>query len=135
MTSKAEGSRLQIVLVVARADNGVIGRDGGLPWRLPRDLARFKRLTMGCPMVMGRKTFEAIGRPLPGRTSIVVTRDRAYAAAGAEVAHDLGAALARARDVAAASGAKRIAIVASIATLRTSARSMSTTRNMTTGTG
>nr|AIA18861.1 Dihydrofolate reductase [uncultured bacterium] len=61
-------------IVVAAAENGVIGRDNSLPWRLPDDLKRFKELTMGKPMIMGRKTFESIGRPLPGRTNIVVTR-------------------------------------------------------------
>src|SRR5690606_33347234 len=64
-----------ISLVVAVAQNGVIGRDGQLPWRLSGDLARFKRLTMGHPLVMGRKTFDSIGRALPGRLSIVLTRD------------------------------------------------------------
>lgn len=61
-------------LIVAVADNGVIGREGKLPWRLPGDLRRFRKLTMGCPMIMGRKTFEAIGKPLDGRDSIVVSR-------------------------------------------------------------
>lgn len=67
--------RRRVALIVAVADNGVIGREGQLLWRLPGDLARFKRLTLGCPIVMGRKTFESIGRPLPGRVSIVLTRD------------------------------------------------------------
>jgi dihydrofolate reductase len=65
-------------LVVAAADNDVIGRDNALPWRLPDDLKRFKALTMGKPMLMGRKTFESIGKPLPGRTSIVLTRSKAW---------------------------------------------------------
>lgn len=64
----------RLTLVVAAAENGVIGRDGDLPWRLPADLARFKRLTMGHPLIMGRKTYESIGRPLPGRLSIALTR-------------------------------------------------------------
>ncbi len=63
-----------LTLVVARAANGVIGRDGGLPWHLPADLRHFKRLTVGKPVVMGRRTFESIGRPLPGRHNIVLTR-------------------------------------------------------------
>ena len=67
-----------ITLIVAVADSGVIGRDNGLPWHLPEDLKRFKRLTMGKPMVMGRRTFESIGKPLPGRQNIVVTRDTNY---------------------------------------------------------
>ncbi|HMO86745.1 MAG TPA: dihydrofolate reductase, partial [Lacipirellulaceae bacterium] len=74
-----------VSLIAAVADNGVIGRDGGLPWRLSADLQRFKRLTMGHPLIMGRRTWEALGRPLPGRTSIVVTRQSPYAAPQAEV--------------------------------------------------
>lgn len=87
-------------LVVAVADNGVIGRDGDLPWRLPADLAHFKRLTLGHALIMGRKTYESIGRPLPGRLSIVLTRDAAYDP-GHEavlVANDLPTAIARAAD-------------------------------------
>lgn len=82
-----------IVMVLARAENGVIGRDGALPWHIPADLKRFKALTMGKPMVMGRKTFESFPAPLPGRRHIVLTRDPAWRAAGAEVAHDVEAAL------------------------------------------
>jgi dihydrofolate reductase len=76
-------------LVVARARNGVIGRDNRLPWRLPADLAYFKRVTMGHPVIMGRRTWESIGRPLPGRHNIVVTRNPAYAAPGATVVGSL----------------------------------------------
>lgn len=83
-----------ITLVLARARNGVIGRDGGLPWHLPADLKRFKALTMGQPMIMGRKTFDSFPAPLPGRRHIVLTRDRNWHAAGAEVAHDVAGALA-----------------------------------------
>jgi dihydrofolate reductase len=82
-----------VVLVAAVARNGVIGVDGGMPWHIPADLKRFKRLTMGHPMVMGRKTFESMGR-LPGRRSIVITRDRSWHADGAEVADSLDAAIA-----------------------------------------
>ena len=82
-----------ITLVLARAQNGVIGRDGGLPWHIPADLKRFKALTLGKPMIMGRKTFESFPRPLPGRRHIVLTRDRGWSAAGAEVAHSVAAAL------------------------------------------
>jgi dihydrofolate reductase len=88
-----------IVLYVARADNGVIGRDGGLPWRLPEDLKRFKAMTMGKPMVMGRKTFESFPKPLPGRRHIVLTRDPAWAAEGAEVVRSVNEAIATAGDV------------------------------------
>jgi len=89
----------EIVFYLARADNGVIGRDGGLPWRLPGDLKRFKAMTMGKPMVMGRKTFQSFPSPLPGRRHIVLTRDRDWSAGGAEVAHDVDAAIALAGDV------------------------------------
>jgi dihydrofolate reductase len=82
-----------VVLVAAVARNGVIGVDGGMPWHIPADLKRFRRLTMGHPMVMGRKTFESMGR-LPGRRSIVITRDRSWHADGAEVADSLDAAIA-----------------------------------------
>ncbi len=82
-----------ITLVLARAENGVIGRDGGLPWRLPADLRRFKALTMGAPMIMGRKTFESFPNPLPGRRHIVLTRDPDWHAEGAEPAHTPGQAL------------------------------------------
>src|SRR6202521_3069786 len=83
LTRQVESERLRsrvhsmttLTLIVARARNGVIGRDNQLPWRLPEDLAFFKRTTMGAPIIMGRKTHESIGRPLPGRRNIVVTRD------------------------------------------------------------
>lgn len=86
-----------VILVAAVARNGVIGADGGMPWHLPADLRRFKRITMGHPMVMGRKTFESMGA-LPGRRSIVVTRDRTWRATGAEVADSLDTALAMAAE-------------------------------------
>jgi dihydrofolate reductase len=85
-----------IVLIIAAADNDVIGRDGGLPWHLRSDLQHFRALTMGKPVVMGRKTYLSIGRPLPGRTNIVVSRDPAFAASGLVVAPTLAAALAAA---------------------------------------
>jgi dihydrofolate reductase len=88
---------MDIVLIAAVADNGVIGRGNGLPWRLKSDLQHFRALTMGRPVVMGRKTFLSIGRPLPGRTSIVVSRDRNFAARGVVVALSLEAAFAAAR--------------------------------------
>ena len=75
---------LPVTLILARADNGVIGRNGGLPWRLPADLKRFKALTMGKPMIMGRKTFDSFPAPLPGRRHIVLTRDAGWQADGAE---------------------------------------------------
>lgn len=85
------------VLIIAAADNDVIGRNGGLPWRLKSDLQHFRALTMGKPIVMGRKTFLSIGKPLPGRTNIVVSRDPAFAAQGIVVARDLTEALQVAR--------------------------------------
>jgi dihydrofolate reductase len=85
-------SRLSIIVAMSR--NGVIGKDNAIPWRLPGELALFKRITMGHPVVMGRKTWESIGRPLPGRTNIVITRNRGYQAAGATVVGSLDAALA-----------------------------------------
>ena len=86
-----------IVLVVAVAENGVIGNKGALPWRLPEDLKRFKALTMGKPVIMGRKTWESLPRkPLPGRPNIVVSRDPAFRAAGVAIAHSFDAALAEA---------------------------------------
>ena len=87
-----------VTIVVARAANGVIGRDGKLPWYLPDDLKRFKSLTMGTSMVMGRKTFESLGRLLPGRQHIVLTRDPDWVAEGADVAHDVPQALSLARE-------------------------------------
>jgi dihydrofolate reductase len=87
-----------ISLVLARADNGVIGNAGGLPWRLPDDMRRFKALTMGKPVVMGRKTWQSLPKkPLPGRTNIVVTRDVGFHAEGAVVVHTLDGAIARAQ--------------------------------------
>jgi dihydrofolate reductase len=94
----------EIVLIYARAANGAIGHEGDLPWRLPADLKRFKALTMGKPMVMGRKTFESLPGLLPGRRHIVLTRDAGWARDGAEVAHDPQGALALA-------GGETIAII------------------------
>ncbi len=87
-----------ITLIAARARNGVIGRDNQIPWKIPGEQAYFKRMTMGHPIVMGRKTRESIGRPLPGRRNIVVTRDHGYAATGAEVARSLDEAISLAGD-------------------------------------
>ena len=89
----------EITLYVARADNGVIGADGGIPFRLPGEQKHFKDLTMGKPMVMGRRTFESLPGLLPGRWHIVLTRDTGWSAPGAEVAHDVAGAIALAGDV------------------------------------
>ena len=93
-----------VTIVVARAQNGVIGRGGGLPWHIPADLKRFKALTIGSVMVMGRKTFDSLPKLLPGRRHIVLTRDRNWSAEGAEVAHDVDEALALA-------GAARVSVI------------------------
>lgn len=89
----------EIVFYLARADNGVIGDGGAIPWRIPGEQRRFKEMTWGKPMVMGRKTFESFPAPLPGRRHIVLTRDPAWRAEGAEVAHSVEEALAVAGDV------------------------------------
>ena len=83
----------RVTLVVAVADNGVIGRDGTLPWRLPDDLKRFKQTTLGKPVLMGRKTWDSIGRPLPGRRNIILSTRPGFTAAGADVFPTLDAAL------------------------------------------
>lgn len=95
----------EIVLYVARADNGVIGRDGGLPWRLPEDLRRFKAMTMGKPMAMGRRTFESLPGLLPGRRHLVLTRDERWSAPGAERVDSVADA------IAAAAGAAELAVI------------------------
>jgi dihydrofolate reductase len=100
-----------LVLVVAAAENGVIGRDNQLLWRLKTDLRRFRELTWGKPMIMGRKTFESIGKPLPGRETIVVTRDPAFAAAGVHVAKSWDDAVAKGQALARTMGAAEIAVV------------------------
>lgn len=88
----------RLSLIAAVAANGVIGSDNALPWRLSEDLKRFKALTLGHPVIMGRRTFESLGRPLPGRRNIVVSRNAAYRAEGCEVAASLDAAVAACRD-------------------------------------
>ena len=88
----------QVSLIAAMAENGAIGRDNSLPWRLPEDLKRFKALTLGKTVLMGRKTCESIGRPLPGRRNLVLTRDAGWRADGVTVVHSLGQALGCARD-------------------------------------
>ena len=88
---------MRLSAIVAMASNRCIGKDNALPWRLPADLKRFKQLTMGHTLIMGRKTYESIGRPLPGRTTLVVTRQPDYAPEGVQVAHSLEQALEQAR--------------------------------------
>ena len=101
-----------IVIVAAVSRNNVIGRGGDLPWRLSTDLKRFKEMTLGKPVVLGRKTFESFGsRPLPGRPHVVVTRDTGFVAAGVETAASLPDAIARAQVLAEQTGAADIAII------------------------
>ena len=87
----------ELVAIAAVARNGVIGADGDIPWRIPEDWSRFKRLTMGQPLIMGRKTSDSIGRPLPGRTTYVVTRDRRWRGEGVFAVPDVEAAILAAR--------------------------------------
>jgi dihydrofolate reductase len=103
--------RISIVLVAAVAENGVIGQGGALPWRLRSDMKHFRAATLGKPVVMGRKTFLSIGKPLPGRTNIVASRDRAFAASGVLVAESVAAALAVARGDALRRGAAEVVII------------------------
>lgn len=98
---------MRVSLIAAVAENGVIGREGGLPWRIPEDLKFFKATTLGKPVIMGRKTYDSIGRPLPGRLNIVLTRDPRWRAEGVREARDLDAAL----DIARASGADEAMII------------------------
>jgi dihydrofolate reductase len=88
------GPKPRVSLIAAVASNGVIGSDNSLPWQLPEDLKHFKALTLGHPVIMGRKTHESIGRPLPGRRNIVISRNAAFSAKGCETAASLDAALA-----------------------------------------
>jgi dihydrofolate reductase len=100
-----------VSLVVAVADNGVIGRDGGLPWHISADLKTFRRVTMGKPLIMGRRTFHSLGKPLDGRDNIVVSGDRNLRAEGAIVVRDFADALVRAEQCAARRGTDEIMVI------------------------
>ena len=102
---------MRLSLIVAMAANRVIGLEGGMPWHLPGDLRFFKRTTMGHPVVMGRKTYQAIGGALPGRANIVVTRNKKFTAADADVVHDLAAALTRAKALAEIEGSGEVFVI------------------------
>ncbi|TNF35149.1 MAG: dihydrofolate reductase [Gammaproteobacteria bacterium] len=102
---------MRVALIVGMAENGVIGRDNTLPWHLPADLQYFKRMTLGKPIIMGRKTFESIGRPLPGRTNIVLTRQPGFAPAGVVVAANLDEALRLGQAQAARDGADEVMVI------------------------
>jgi dihydrofolate reductase len=102
---------MDISVVVAVARNDVIGRDGGLPWRLSTDLKRFKALTMGKPVVMGRVCYDSIGKPLPGRPNIVITRNRDFAPQGVIVAHSVEEGIAQAGTEAAKLGVDEVCVI------------------------
>lgn len=102
---------IALVHVVAMSENGIIGNAGRLPWRVKSELSHFRGVTMGKPLVMGRKTFDSIGKPLPGRTNIVLSRDQSFAAAGVLVVGSLDAALAAARGDALRRGVQEICII------------------------
>ena len=101
----------RLAIIVAAAENGVIGRDNALPWHLTEDLRYFKRMTMGKPIIMGRKTYESIGKPLPGRANIVITRNRAFKAEGVQVTGSLDEALSLSADVALIDGAEEVLVI------------------------
>ena len=100
-----------VAFVVAVAENGVIGRNGQLPWRMPTDLKRFRQLTLGKPVVMGRKTYESIGKPLDGRDNIVVTRQKDFAPPGIHVVDTVAGAVALGRALASKRGMHEVAII------------------------
>jgi dihydrofolate reductase len=102
---------VRIAMIAGVAENGVIGSEQTIPWRVPSDMAFFKQTTMGKPIIMGRKQFETVGRPLPGRSNIVVTRQKDYAAEGVLVVHDLDAAIETASRIARADGVDEIMII------------------------
>jgi dihydrofolate reductase len=102
---------IRLAVIVAAAENGVIGRNNKLPWHLPEDLRYFRQVTMGKPIVMGRKTFESIGRPLPGRTNIVITRNPDFRVEGVEVVRSLDEALSLAGDIAVVDGAEELVVI------------------------
>jgi dihydrofolate reductase len=106
-----QSSALNLSLIVAVAENGVIGRNGDLPWKLSSDLKTFRRLTMGKPLIMGRRTFESIGKPLDGRDNIVVTRDPHFEVPGVSACPTVDEALTLARVLAATRGADEIMII------------------------
>ena len=111
MTGQRSENDVPVVLVLAAAENGVIGRGDALPWELPDDLQHFKRTTIGRPIIMGRKTFESVGFPLPGRRNIVITRDDSWQHDGVLTCHTLDAALERAFEQALIDGADAAMIV------------------------
>ena len=99
---------MRVSLIIAMAENRAIGLQGGMPWHLPGDLRHFKEMTLGHPVVMGRKTYQAIGRALPGRANIVITRNRDFAAPDADVVHDLARGLEKAKATAEIEGGEEV---------------------------
>jgi len=102
---------MKISMIVAMAENQVIGRDNKLPWYLPNDLKYFKQVTMGKPILMGRKTYESIGKPLPGRTNIVMTRSADWSAEGVKVVHSIAEALKLATAIAEIDGQEELMVI------------------------
>ncbi|MEH6471323.1 MAG: dihydrofolate reductase [Halopseudomonas sp.] len=102
---------MQLALIVAQSQNRVIGRNNALPWHLPEDLKYFKAVTMGKAIIMGRKTYESIGRPLPGRTNLVVTRDKSYQAAGVTIVHSLEQAVEQAQAISEINGVDEALVI------------------------
>ena len=107
----ADSGVIEVALIAAVAENGVVGRNNQLPWYLPEDLKYFKRTTLGKPILMGRKTWESIGKPLPGRTNIVITRQSDYEASGARVVETLEQALELAESIATIDGATELMVI------------------------
>ncbi len=102
---------MRLSLIVAMAENRMIGQDGAMPWHISADLKYFKQVTMGAPVIMGRKTFQSVGRALPGRTNIVVTRDRHFDADGVEIVHDLDQAIRKAEALCLIEGRDEVFII------------------------
>ena len=111
MTGQRSDNDVPVVLVLAAAESGVIGRGDALPWELPDDLQHFKRTTIGRPIIMGRKTFESVGFPLPGRRNIVITRDASWHREGVLTCHTLEEAMKRAFEQALIDGADAVMVV------------------------
>ncbi len=111
MSDKKVLQKIGMTIIAAVARNGVIGVNGDMPWRIPSDFAHFRRMTMGKPMVMGRKQYETLGRPLPGRTNIVVSRQKGYQPDGVIVINDFEGALDHARSIAIADGVDQVMVI------------------------
>lgn len=109
--SESRPGKIAMTFVVAVSENGVIGREGDMPWQLSSDLKRFKALTIGRPVIMGRKTYLSIGRPLPGRPNIVITRDKGFSADGAHVVSSVEDAISLAETFARRDGVDEIAVI------------------------